>query len=220
MAPTAGAQAACRPPGPGRARGPALARGPGGRAGGPRQRPAPLAHLARGDRALLPDLKALYAAEPDGLFWFAGDSGRTRPSPGRSRRSPSCDADGPRPRRLRRRGRSPTKWEALRSGAGLLRRPRALRRQPSPSPRCGSSQSLPRGRVDPVSSASTTTSAPSGSTWPPRSVPRATRRPPRRHAAAEPQFPVYRRLVKALAYYRRSSLTAGPTGPPLAARQK
>ncbi len=168
----------------------------------------------------LADLKALYAAEPDGLFWFAGES----PHPALAGALETLrDADA--------QGLDPAdydakllleKWEATRAGGATSAADRALFDVALTASAMRLLQSVHGGRVDPrlvgfdydVSAKRLDLAAALRSARDGGGLPAAV-------AAAEPQFPVYHRLVKALADYRaRAAAGEPPPVPALAAKQK
>jgi murein L,D-transpeptidase YcbB/YkuD len=169
---------------------------------------------------VLPDLKALYAAEPDGLFWFAGDS----PHPALTG---ALDAIS----RADALGLVPTDydapvlvshWEAARSGAGATPKGRALFDVALTVSAMRLLQSAHWGRVDPrlvgfdydVQSKRLDLASELRTARDAGGLPAAV-------ADVEPQFPVYRRLVKALADYRALAAAGEPEPvPALAAKQK
>ena len=168
----------------------------------------------------LPDLKALYAAEPDGLFWFAGDS----PHPALSGALDAivqADALGLVPADYD----APvlvSRWEAARAGAEATPAGRARFDVALTISAMRLLQSAHWGRVDPrlvgfdydVSAKRLDLAAVLRSTRDAGGLPAAV-------AAAEPQFPVYRRLVKALADYRARAAAGEPEPvPALAGKQK
>jgi murein L,D-transpeptidase YcbB/YkuD len=166
---------------------------------------------------VLPDLKSLYSSESDGLVWFASES----PHPalaGALETIARCDLQGLNPSDYDA-GRLATGWERLRSGAAPADRASfdvavsvaAIRLL----------QTVHRGRVDPrlVGFDYDVTVK--------RLDAAAQLRTARDHggladavSAAEPQFPVYRRLVKALADYRALARSEPPAVPALPAGLK
>ena len=73
---------------------------------------------------LVPDLKALYAAEPDGLFWFAGDSAHPALA-GAIEAIAQSDQMGLNPNDYDA-ALLAKKWESIRSGVGVTPADRAL----------------------------------------------------------------------------------------------
>ena len=165
---------------------------------------------------VLPDLKALYAAEPDGLFWFAGESAHPALA-GAIETIARCDTQGLDPADYDAATLAAT-WErqafaapadrALFDAAVTVSAMRLL-------------QSAHWGRVDPrlvgfdydvrakrLDLASELRAARDGD-----GLVAAV-------AAAEPQFPVYRRLLKALADYRALAAAEPPAVPALPSGQK
>ena len=168
---------------------------------------------------VLPHLKALYAAEPDGLFWFAGDSAHPGLA-GALDAIARCDA----------MGLVPTDYdaallakreEAIRTGTGAGPADRALFDVALTASAMRLLQSAHWGRVDPrtvgfdydVESKRIDLASALRAARDRGGLPAAV-------AAAEPQFPVYRRLVKALADYRAIAAAEPPPVPALAAGQK
>jgi len=168
---------------------------------------------------VLPHLKALYAAEPDGLFWFAGESAHPALA-GALDAIARCDAMGLVPADydaaiLAKR------WEAIRTGTGIAPADRALFDVALTVSAMRLLQAAHWGRVDPrlvgfdydVTSKRIDLAAALRAARDAGGLPAAV-------AAAEPQFPVYRRLVKALADYRAIAAAEPPPVPALAAKQK
>ncbi len=169
---------------------------------------------------VLPALKTLYAAEPDRLFWFDGQS-------------PSAALAGALDvlAHVESQGFSPADYDAL----PLARQWDALRATPAPSARDRALfdvaltvssmrllSSVHEGRVDPrnvgfdydVSAKRLDLAAALRAARDAGGLAAAV-------AAAEPPFPVYRRLVKALAAYRALAAAGEPPSvPALAAGQK
>jgi murein L,D-transpeptidase YcbB/YkuD len=169
---------------------------------------------------VLPALRTLYAAEPDGLFWFAGESAHPALAeavhtlvhadtygldPG--------DYDAP---------RMAEKWEAATAGAAYSPTQRALFDVALTVATMRLLSSLHEGRVDPrlvgfdydVSAKRLDLAATLRSTRDAGGLPAAI-------ASAEPHFPVYRRLVKAFADYRALAAAGEPAPvPALAAPRK
>ena len=187
--------------------------------GDPGQRPPPRAHLAGCDRrpagpegpvrgrARRPLLVRRGLAAP-GPEWSAGCD--------RAGGCPGARADG-----LRRPGPRQQVGSRARGRRGHSRRPRALRRRAHVSA-MRLLQSAHWGRVDPrlvgfdydVSAKRLDLAAVLRSTRDAGGLPAAV-------AAVEPQFPVYRRLVKALADYRALAAAGEPEPvPALAGKQK
>jgi L,D-transpeptidase YcbB len=168
---------------------------------------------------VLPGLKALYAAEPDRLFWFAGES----PYPalaGALDTLAHADALGLNPADYDALPLA-AKWKAM-IAAAPSHTDRARFDVALSASAMRLLESVHEGRVDPrlvgfdydvtakrLDLAATLRSA------------RDTGGLPAAIAAAEPQFPVYRRLVKALADYRALAAAAEPpVVPTLAGKQK
>jgi murein L,D-transpeptidase YcbB/YkuD len=168
----------------------------------------------------LPDLKALYAAEPDGLFWFAGDSPHPALS-GALEAIVRADALGLVPTDYD----APvlvSKWEAARAGAEATPAGRARFDVALTISAMRLLQSAHWGRVDPrlvgfdydVRAKRLDLAAELRAARDKGGLPVAV-------AAVEPQFPVYRRLVKALAAYRTLAAAGEPVPvPALAGKQK
>jgi murein L,D-transpeptidase YcbB/YkuD len=169
---------------------------------------------------VLPGLEALYAAEPDGLFWFAGES--ALPALGGALQTLAhVDTQGLDPadydaERLAR------KWKAMSAGAPPSPTDRALFDVALTISAMRLLSSLHEGRVDPrlvgfdydVSAKRLDLAAALRSTRDKGGLAAAV-------AAAVPQFPVYHRLVKALADDRaRAAAGEREPVPALAARQK
>jgi murein L,D-transpeptidase YcbB/YkuD len=169
---------------------------------------------------LLPDLKALYAAEPDGLFWFAGEAAHpaladalgTLAQVGTQGLNPADYDAEPMAR----------KWEAVGAGAATSPTARAFFDVALTVAAMRVLSSVHEGRVDPrlvgfdydVSAKRLDLAAALRSTRDAGGLPAAI-------AAAEPQFPVYHRLVKALADYRAMAAAGEPEPvPALAPRQR
>jgi murein L,D-transpeptidase YcbB/YkuD len=169
---------------------------------------------------VLPALKALYAAEPDGLFWFAGESAHPALA-GALDTLTHAETLGLNPGDYDALPLA-RKWEALRTGAAPSSADRALFDVALTTSAMRLLESVHEGRVDPrlvgfeydvsakrLDLAETLRSA------------RDTGGLPAAIAAAEPQFPVYRRLVKALGAYRALAAAGEPERvPALAAKQK
>lgn len=169
---------------------------------------------------VLPDLKALYAAEPDGLFWFAGDSARPALA-GAVEAIALSDQMGLNPADYDA-ALLATKWESIRSGEGVTPADRALFDLALSAVSMRVLQSAHWGRVDPrligfdydVRSKRLDLASELRTARDAGGLPAAI-------AAVEPQFPVYRRLVKALADYRALAAAGEPEAvPDLAAKQK
>jgi murein L,D-transpeptidase YcbB/YkuD len=166
----------------------------------------------------LPHLQALYAAEPDGLFWFAGDAAHPALA-GTLETIARCDAQGLRPADCDAAPLA-ARWETLKSGAPAT--DRALFDVALTVSAIRLLQAVHWGRVDPrlvgfdydvtakiLDLATDLRIARDGG-----GLAAAV-------AAAEPQFPVYRRLVKALADYRALAAAGEPAPvPALAAPRK
>ena len=152
-------------------------------------------------QGVLPDLKTLYAAEPDRLFWFGGDS--AYPALAEALQTITrCDTLGLVPSDYDG-SKLAERWGAMQAAASSSLTDRALFDVAVTVSSMRLLQSAHRGRVDPrnvgfdydvtfkrIDLAAALRSARDG-----QGLPAAV-------AAAEPQFPVYRRLVKALADYR------------------
>ena len=169
---------------------------------------------------LVPDLEALYAAEPDGLFWFAGDSAHPALA-GAIEAIAQSDRMGINPADYDAELLA-KKWESIRSGAGVAPADRALFDVTLSAVSMRVLQSAHWGRVDPrligfdydVTSKRLDLASQLRSARDAGGLPAAI-------AAVEPQFPVYRRLVKALADYRALAAAGEPEAvPDLAAKQK
>ena len=166
----------------------------------------------------VPYLKALYAAEPDGLFWFAGESAHPALA-GALDAIARCDAQGLKPADYDA-ALLATKWEGLKSDASASER--ALFDVALTVSAMRLLQAVHWGRVDPrlvgfdydvttklLDLAGELRTARDGG-----GLAAAV-------AAAEPQFPVYHRLVKALGDYRALAAAGEPEPvPALAAKQK
>jgi L,D-transpeptidase YcbB len=169
---------------------------------------------------VLPALKALYAAEPDGLFWFAGES--AHPALARALQTlVQVDTQGLNPPDYDAEPLA-KKWEAMRAGAAPSPTDRALFDVALTVSAMRLLSSVHEGRVDPrlvgfdydVNAKRLDLAAALRSTRDAGGLPAAV-------AAAEPQFPVYRRLVKALADYRALAAAGEPEPvPALGAEQK
>jgi L,D-transpeptidase YcbB len=160
---------------------------------------------------VLSGLNDLYAAEPDGLFWFA--DGKACPAlSGALEVLAQADTQGLDPADydaspLRKR------WEAMSAGAASSLADRALFDVALSASAMRLLQSAHAGRVDPrlvgfdydVSGKRLDLAAVLRQARDAGGLPAAV-------AAVEPQFPVYRRLVKALADYRALA-AAGEPGP-------
>ena len=168
---------------------------------------------------VLPGLKALYAAEPDGLFWFAGESAHPALA-GALDAIVRCDAMGLVPADydaalLTKRG------EAIRTGTGAAPADRALFDVALTVSAMRLLQSAHWGRVDPrtvgfdydVESKRIDLASALRAARDAGGLPAAV-------AAAEPQFPVYRRLVKALTDYRAIAAAEPSPVPALAPGKK
>ena len=168
---------------------------------------------------VLPDLKTLYAAEPDGLFWFAGESAHPALT-GALDAIARCDAMGLVPADYDA-ALLAKRWEAIRTGTSAAPTDRALFDVGLTVAAMRLLQSAHWGRVDPrlvgfaydVTSKRIDLAAALRAARDAGGLPAAV-------AAAEPQFPVYRRLVKALADYRAIAAAEPPPVPALAAGQK
>ena len=169
---------------------------------------------------LVPDLEALYAAEPDGLFWFAGDSAHPALA-GAIEAIAQSDRMGINPADYDAELLA-KKWDSIRSGAGVAPADRALFDVALSAVSMRVLQSAHWGRVDPrligfdydVTSKRLDLASQLRSARDAGGLPAAI-------AAVEPQFPVYRRLVKALADYRALAAAGEPEAvPDLAAKQK
>jgi len=169
---------------------------------------------------VLPALKTLYAAEPDGLFWFAGDSPHAALAEA-VQTLVHVDTVGLDPGDYDAR-RMAEKLEAATAGATYSPTQRALFDVALTVATMRMLSSLHEGRVDPrlvgfeyeVSAKRLDLAATLRSTRDAGGLPAAI-------AATEPHFPVYRRLVKALADYRALAAAGEPAPvPALAAKQK
>jgi murein L,D-transpeptidase YcbB/YkuD len=168
---------------------------------------------------VLPDLEALYAAEPDGLFWFAGETAHPALA-GALETIARCDTQGLVPADYDARPLA-LRWAAMTGGAASSPTDRALFDVALTVAAMRLGQSAHWGRVDPrlVGFDYDVTS---------KRLDLATALRAARDAgglgaavaAAEPQFPVYRRLVKALGDFRAIAAAEPPTVPALAAKQK
>ncbi|HVQ29358.1 MAG TPA: peptidoglycan-binding protein, partial [Vicinamibacteria bacterium] len=151
--------------------------------------------------SVLPDLKVLYAAEPDRLFWFGGDFAYPA-LPEALETVTSCDSMGLRPADYDGVALA-QRWAAIKASASPSLTERALLDVAVTVSSMRLLQSAHRGRVDPrnvgfdydvtskrIDLATALRAARDG-----KGFPAAV-------AAAEPQFPVYHRLVNALADYR------------------
>lgn len=150
---------------------------------------------------VLPDLKGLYAAEADRLFWFGGDS--AYPALAQALQTLThCDTLGLVPSDYDG-SKLAERWRALQAPASPSLTDRALFDVAVTISSMRLLQSAHRGRVDPrrvgfdydVSSKKIDLAGALRDARGGGGLPAAV-------AAAEPQFPVYRRLVKALADYR------------------
>jgi murein L,D-transpeptidase YcbB/YkuD len=169
---------------------------------------------------VLPALRTLYAAEPDGLFWFAGES--AHPALAEALRTlVHVDTHGLDPGDYDAR-RMAEKWEAATAGAVSSPTQRALFDVALTVATMRLLSSVHEGRVDPrfvgfdydVSAKRLDLAATLRSTRDAGGLPAAI-------AAAEPQFPVYRRLVKALGDYRALAAAGEPEPvPALDAKQR
>jgi murein L,D-transpeptidase YcbB/YkuD len=169
---------------------------------------------------LVPDLKALYAKEPDGLFWFAGET----PHPalqGAIDAITHSDVMGLNPADYDA-ALLARKWETIRAGKGVTLADRAIFDVTLSALSMRVLQSAHWGRVDPrligfdydVRSKRLDLAAVLRSARDSGGLPAAI-------ATVEPQFPVYRRLVKALADYRALAAAGEPAPvPALGAGQK
>ena len=168
---------------------------------------------------VLPHLKTLYAAEPDGLFWFAGESAYPALT-GALDAIARCDAMGLVPADYDA-ALLAKKWEAIRTGTGIAPADRALFDVGLTVSSMRLLQAAHWGRVDPrlvgfdydVTSKRIDLATALRTARDAGGLPAAV-------AAAEPQFPVYRRLVKALADYRAIAAAEPAPVPALAAKQK
>jgi murein L,D-transpeptidase YcbB/YkuD len=166
----------------------------------------------------VPHLQALYAAEPDGLFWFAGEA--AHPALAEALETIArCDAQGLKPADYDAAPLA-ARWETLKPGASPT--DRALFDVALTVSAMRLLQGAHWGRVDPrlvgfdydvttklLDLATELRKARDGG-----GLAAAV-------AAAEPQFPVYRRLVKALADYRALAAAGEPAPvPALAPKQK
>jgi L,D-transpeptidase YcbB len=169
---------------------------------------------------VLPDLKALYAAEPDGLLWFAGET--AHPALGGALQTiVRCDTQGLVPADYDAQPLA-ERWATMIAGAGASPTDRALFDVALTTSAMRLLQSAHWGRVDPrlvgfdydVGAKRLDLATVLRSARDAGGLADAI-------ADAEPQFPVYRRLVKALADYR-ALVAAGEPGPvpALAAKQK
>jgi murein L,D-transpeptidase YcbB/YkuD len=169
---------------------------------------------------LVPDLMNLYAAEPDGLFWFAGET----PHPALSGAIDAItrsDAMGLDPADYDA-GLLATKWEKVRAATGVAPAERAVFDITLSALSMRVLQSAHWGRVDPrlVGFDYDVTSKRLDLAKELRSA-RDSGGLPAAIAAVEPQFPVYRRLVGALAAYRALAAAGEPEAvPALAGKQK
>jgi len=168
---------------------------------------------------VLPDLKALYKAEPDGLFWFAGDL----PYPslaGALEAIARCDAMGLSATDYDTAGLS-TRWGALQAGGGRSPTDRALFDVALTVSAMRLLQTAHWGRVDPRN-----VGFDYDVTKKRRDLASELRRArdggglPAAVAEVEPQFPVYRRMIKALADYRALAAAEPPAVPALPAGLK
>ncbi len=168
---------------------------------------------------VLPDLKALYAAEPDGLFWFAGPE----PHPalaGALETIAGSDAMGLNPSDYDAPRLAQIRAEAG-DGASVSLADRARFDVAVTASAMRLLQSVHWGRVDPrlvgfdydVTTKRLDLAADLRKARDGGGLPAAV-------AAAEPQFPVYRRLVKALADYRAIAAAEPPAVPALPAGRK
>ena len=169
---------------------------------------------------LLPDLRALYAAEPDGLFWFA--QGSAHPALDDALEAIArCDTMGlvPADYDAATLGKL---WGAVGSpGAGASLADRAAFDVALTISSMRLLQSARWGRVDPrlvgfdydVTSKRIDLAAALRAARDSGGLAAAV-------AAAEPQFPVYRRLLKAWADYRAIAATEPPQVPALAGGQR
>jgi len=169
--------------------------------------------------AVLPALEALYAAEPDGLFWFAGDKPYSDLAAavltlGKAEEEglEPKDYDAP---------MLASEWRA-KSAASASPRDRALFDVTLSVAALRYLTALHQGRVDPrsvgfdydVSQKRLDVAAALRSARGAGGLQRAAE-------AAEPRFPVYHRLLKALADYRAIAAAGEPPAvPPLEAKQK
>ena len=169
---------------------------------------------------VLPDLKALYAAEPDGLFWFVGETAHPVLA-GALDAIARSDAQGLVPADYDS-ALLAQKWAAAGTGAGVSPSGRALFDVALTVSAMRLLQSVHWGRVDPrligfdydVRSKRLDLASELRSARDAGGLPAAI-------AAVEPQFPVYRRLVKALADYRALAAAGEPEAvPDLATKQK
>jgi L,D-transpeptidase YcbB len=156
---------------------------------------------------VLPGLKALYAAEPDGLFWFAGDSAHPALT-GALQTLARADAQGLDPADYDAQRLSQS-WEATRSSASAT--DRALFDVALTVSSMRLLSAVHEGRVDPrlvgfdydVSTRRLDLAVALRSARDAGGLPAAV-------AAAEPHFPVYRRLVAALANHRALAAAGEP----------
>jgi murein L,D-transpeptidase YcbB/YkuD len=164
-----------------------------------------------------PDLAALYAAEPDGLFWQAGETAHPALA-GALEALARCDGTGLDPRDYDA-ARLAERWEAVRAAGSAS--DRALFDVALTASAMRLLQSVHWGRVDPrnvgfdydVSSQRLDLATELRGARDGGGLAAAL-------AAAEPQFPVYRRLVKALADYRALAAAEPAAVPPLPPGQK
>ena len=169
--------------------------------------------------SVLPDLKVLYAAEPDRLFWFGGDFAYPA-LPQVLETLTGCDTMGLRPADYD--GVALTqRWAAMKVSASPSLTERALLDLAVTVSSMRLLQSAHRGRVDPrtvgfdydvtskrIDLATALRAARDG-----KGLTAAV-------AAAEPQFPVYHRLVKALGEYRTLASNEPPSLPALSKGQR
>jgi murein L,D-transpeptidase YcbB/YkuD len=165
------------------------------------------------------DLEALYKAEPDGLFWFAGNV----PQPalaGALDTIAHCDAIGLVPSDYDAAALA-SRWHALESTGAAAVADRALFDTALTVSAMRLLQSAHWGRVDPrnvgfdydVTRKRRDLAADLRAARDQGGLATAV-------AAVEPQFPVYRRLVKALGAYRAVAAAEPAAGPALPAGQK
>jgi murein L,D-transpeptidase YcbB/YkuD len=164
---------------------------------------------------VVPDLQALYAAEPDALFWFAGESAY-RALDDALEALASCDTLGLAPADYDAATLA-KQWSAVRaSGAGGALADKAAFDVALTVSSMRLIQSAHWGRLDPrlVGFDYDVTAKPIDLAQVLRNA-RDAGGLGAAIAAAEPQFPVYGRLVEALADYRTIAAAEPPAVPPL-----
>jgi murein L,D-transpeptidase YcbB/YkuD len=168
---------------------------------------------------VLPSLRDLYAAEPDGLFWFDGASPHAAIA-GALETVAGADRQGLNPADYDA-AMLATKWKALTTGTPPKDEDRALFDAALSACSMRLLSSVHEGRVDPrlvgfdydVSSKKLDRAAALRAARDSGGLAAAV-------AAAEPQFPVYRRLVKALGDYRAIAASEPATVPALPAGER